>query len=383
MRTILFSALLLFGFVLVGCDKIQSRPTAVGQEGSVFVVIDSTTWNGPVGEALRQEISYPIATLPAPEPAFGLQRYPLLGQASLNRIKMQKNLLFVSALSDSTVVTQLISSLFSEEALQAVNENDGALVVRDDPWRLRQKVGIIAAPSEDHLVDVIRRSGKELRDGFNTITRERTELDMFRKGRQVDLENQIFEKHDFALKVQHDYQIAVDTTDFIWLRRILSSDSWRSVFVHYIENGNPAEMSPEWIYSVRDSLTHEYVRGNLNGFVEIDRRRPLITENISFLGNFGYETRGLWQMMEMRDGEKQQAGMGGPFVTYTFYDQDSGRIYLVDGMVFAPGYDKREFLRQVEVMAYTFRDTQLAEGDQPVAVASDDRVEESLLASTR
>jgi hypothetical protein len=28
---------------------------------------------------------------------------------------------------------------------------------------------------------------------------------------------------------------------------------------------------------------------------------------------------------------------------------------MIDGMVFAPGHDKREFLRQMEVIAHTFR----------------------------
>ncbi|MYJ45783.1 MAG: DUF4837 family protein, partial [Rhodothermaceae bacterium] len=38
-----------------------------------------------------------------------------------------------------------------------------------------------------------------------------------------------------------------------------------------------------------------------------------------------------------------------------FYDEPSGRLYLIDGMVFAPNFSKREFMRQMEVIAYTFR----------------------------
>jgi hypothetical protein len=51
-------------------------------------------------------------------------------------------------------------------------------------------------------------------------------------------------------------------------------------------------------------------------------------------------------------------GMGGPFLTYAFYDEPSGRLYLIDGMVFAPSFKKREFLRQMEVIAFTFRTRQ-------------------------
>ena len=60
-------------------------------------------------------------------------------------------------------------------------------------------------------------------------------------------------------------------------------------------------------------------------------------------------------MVHYDNGVKRQSGMGGPFLTYTFYDQESGRVYMIDGMVFAPGYEKREFLRQVEVIAHTFK----------------------------
>jgi hypothetical protein len=48
-------------------------------------------------------------------------------------------------------------------------------------------------------------------------------------------------------------------------------------------------------------------------------------------------------------------GMGGPFVNYAFYDQPSDRVYFIDGSVFAPTYDKLQFIRQMEVIARTFR----------------------------
>ena len=51
--------------------------------------------------------------------------------------------------------------------------------------------------------------------------------------------------------------------------------------------------------------------------------------------------------------------MGGPFVRYSFYDAEQGRRYVVFGMVYAPQHkfrgSKREFLRQLEVIARTFR----------------------------
>ena len=167
----------------------------------------------------------------------------------------------------------------------------------------------------------------------------------------------------FAVNVQHDYFAAIDTTNFIWLRRVINSESWRSVFVYYEDGFSPADLTPEWVVSTRDSLAREWIQGNVGGWADVDERRALVSENIDFLDRFAYETRGLWHMIgDGPDGTMIEYGMGGPFVNYSFYDQETGRVYMIDGMVFAPNYDKREFLRQMEVIAHTFRSKAEAAG---------------------
>jgi hypothetical protein len=111
------------------------------------------------------------------------------------------------------------------------------------------------------------------------------------------------------------------------------------------------------------------VQGTLGGWVEIDQRRPLDAEEINFKDRYAYEVRGLWHMVGEENGEKFPFGAGGPFLTYAFYDEPSGRLYLLDGMVFAPNYPKREFLRQLEVIAYTFRTRQEVEQAEQMADA--------------
>jgi hypothetical protein len=91
--------------------------------------------------------------------------------------------------------------------------------------------------------------------------------------------------------------------------------------------------------------------------VRIDYRRPLTTEQTSVLDRYGYKTHGLWHMVKPDDteGEFLSVGGGGPFVAYAFYDRASDRVYLLHGSVFAPDFDKLQFLRQMKVMARTFR----------------------------
>ena len=342
----------LCGLIASGCGEIDYRPSAIGNDSEIVIVTDDQYWQGEIGDALRETLSDYVETLPAPEREFELRRMNM--QTSFEGIQQQKNVVIVAPYTDSSAVGRFLRSRLPEDAVGA---QDGVAVHREDLWRRNQMIVYMTAATPEALAQTIRDNGEDILYLFNRITRKRVTEDIFEKGRQRNVEEYLMEKHGFAVNVQHDFRIAIDTTNFVWLRRILS-DTWRSIFVYYIEDANPAVLSPEWIYATRDSLTKQWIQGNAGGFVKIDRppRRPLETDLVNFLDRYGFETRGLWQMVgEREDGSLFQFGAGGPFVTYTFYDEPSGRIYMIDGMVFAPGYEKRDFLRHMEAIAYTFR----------------------------
>ena len=52
--------------------------------------------------------------------------------------------------------------------------------------------------------------------------------------------------------------------------------------------------------------------------------------------------------------EKIDDQLGGPFVSFLFYDEGSSRLYYLDGAVFSPGDEKIKYLRTLELMARSF-----------------------------
>ena len=58
-------------------------------------------------------------------------------------------------------------------------------------------------------------------------------------------------------------------------------------------------------------------------------------------------TQGLWDL--------NIKGMGGPFVNYVFYDEDTKRLYMLDGSLYAPKYYKRNLIQQMDVTLQSFR----------------------------
>lgn len=376
-RLALLACGLLIGLLtLPACGDSDYRPRAIGRDAEIVVVMDSVRWEGAVGEAVRQELARPIETLPVAEPAFDLSHVNLLRPSDLEAIKTRKNVVIIAPLNDSTNEASVLRSTMAPDARQAVSDGGTVVASRPELWRRGQQVFFIAAGTPERLIETINNRGPALRDSFNLLTRQNMRREMFDRGRQPEVEQDIMDGHGFAVNVQHDYVTVADTsttdsTAFVALARIVSDQSWRRLFVWYQDGGDPATLTPAWVQATRDSLARSWIQGNTGGFPRIDRRRPLETREVDFMGRDGYEVRGLWHLVDvLEDGSLRHYGGGGPFVSYAFYDEGQDRLYLIDGMVFAPDYDKREFLRQMEVIAHTFR-TGTPPEEAPVTAATE------------
>jgi hypothetical protein len=50
--------------------------------------------------------------------------------------------------------------------------------------------------------------------------------------------------------------------------------------------------------------------------------------------------------------------MGGPYIGYALVDEKAGRLYYIEGFAYAPGKDKREIMRELDAILWTFRTSQ-------------------------
>lgn len=360
----LLAPALVLAVLLAGCSEVtEYKPPAVGQNGEIMVVTDSATWSGPVGEALRATLGREARTYPQPTPTFTLTRQSLSDYA-LQGIQRQHSLVFAAPFTDTTATARFLRARFDSSGVAALERGGNGIITRDDLWMRNQLVLYATAPSDSALAEQIRTSGDDLRASFGTLARERLAEDMFEKGQQTEVEQQLLDAHDFAVNVQHDYVVIQDTTflsdrdtrgTFVRMRRLAGQDSWRDMFVYYEDDPRLERLHPDSVRALRNRLTERFVRGSFpESFITIEERdftrRPIETDTVSLGGRFAIETRGTWRMT----GD----AMGGPFVSYAFFDEDTGRFYLIDGMIYGPRYtneEKREFLRQMEAIAYTFR----------------------------
>ena len=72
-----------------------------------------------------------------------------------------------------------------------------------------------------------------------------------------------------------------------------------------------------------------------------------VFRNINFDGKYTVETKGVWKTNNL--------SVGGTFVSYTFVDEETNRLYYVEGFVIHPNEDHRELIREMESLLTTFR----------------------------
>lgn len=103
--------------------------------------------------------------------------------------------------------------------------------------------------------------------------------------------------------------------------------------------------TPAFQVALRDSITAAHVRSSFDAPMRVEDLIPAQGREVNVLNNFGYEMRGLWRF--------DRPIMGGPFISLSMVDKKNERVITVDGYVFAPKFDKREFLRELEAIAYS------------------------------
>ncbi len=352
-------------FALVGllffaaCEDPKPRkPNAVGDPGEIVVVADSMTWEGPVGEAIRATLGASVAPPLGGLADFRLTRQDLTNEA-FRFLRSNKNIIFAAGLDDTSAVARFLEARLDSSGAAMIREGRGTSVIpRNDIWAQGQVVVMAAAANDIALAEAIRARADTLRQAFTAQALRYTEIDMFDRARQRGMEDSLLLRHGFAVNIQHDYFLSQDTTlsvdgragHFVRLRRVLS-DTWRDFFVYY-EDLPTGEIDDAHVEQVTDVALETFILGQYDSsFVAVDRLRPIRADTVLIGDRAATQTRGLWRMR----GDL----MGGPFVRYTFYDAGQQRLYIYFGMIYAPQHRfrgmKREFLRQIEVIARTFR----------------------------
>ena len=118
--------------------------------------------------------------------------------------------------------------------------------------------------------------------------------------------------------------------------------------IYYYPYTDTNTFTPEYLIRKRNEFLHRYVPGPTKGsYMTTESQYPVIFREMAKDGDYLVELRGLWKL--------EKAFMGGPFISYTFVDEQHNRVVTIMGYVYNPSQDKRDLVRQVEAILYTFQ----------------------------
>jgi hypothetical protein len=326
-RLLTYLFLAIAAISLISCSEAKRKqallPNISGKAGEVIVVIDKGQWEGAVGTTLRDSLACDCPFLPQREPLYTL--VDLAPSGFTQMFQLHRNIIIVNVKSDVT---------------------EPGILYRSDVWARPQCVIRINAADSETAVQLIKENSQKIIAYLEQAERDRV-IANAKKYEELSISPVIREMTGGAPHFPSGYKIKKKTDDFIWVEynpQYVTQGVF--VFKYPVAEG---EQMMDLDNILRN--TNEIMKNNVPGMFDntymmiSDFARPSI-EYKKYKGLEFAEIRGFWEVYN--------DFMGGPFVSHVFYSQDGKEVIVLQGFVYAPKYDKRHYLRQVESIIYSF-----------------------------
>ena len=330
-KTTLITVMLVLLTSLISCDndgkpKENTKARSVGGTSEILLVTQNDEqWNGQMGQAVRDFFEEEQYGLPQPEKNFKV--------AHLN----------INALSD---MFQKHRNLIIAKIEPDIKN---PLVETQKNWMSEPQFVIrITAASPESWVRTFDTQKDGLKLLFDENERERFQ-EFFRPTRDHKIISQIKKQFGVTMNIPEGYFIGIDKDDFMWIRKE-TADMSMAFMIYELPYKDTADLNPDNIIRVRDSIVEKYIPGPIDGsYMTTDKEflKPVFKTLPDFPAGYAVETRGLWNVV----GDF----MAGPFVSYSIVNPESDKIITAEGWVYYPNKDKRDLLRQLESILYSLK----------------------------
>lgn len=311
----------------VSCDSSKRRqallPNISGHAGEVIVVIDRADWEGAVGTTLRDTLAQDCKFLPQREPLYSLVN--VIPSGFTNMFQIHRNIILVNIKNDIV---------------------KPGVTFRQNVWAAPQCVISIDAVSSAEAVELIKENSKIIITALEQAERDRL-IRNHKKYEERALSKVVTNMIGGSPHFPSGWKLKKQTEDFIWISYDIQYLTQGILIYKYpvVQGENMMDL---------DNLLAEnakMLKANVPGMFEnthmmtSEFARPSI-EYLKYKGRDFAELRGFWEVYNDY--------MGGPFVAHAFYSKDGKEMIFMEGFVYAPKYDKRSYLRQVESILYSF-----------------------------
>lgn len=326
----LFLLFLAFSLFFVACNDGKSGylPGYSGNSGEIIFVINDDDFKASE-ETIYQTIAGYQHGMPQAERLFSIVNIP------------HKNFSKIFQVNRNIIIADI-----GQNKVKNVE-------IKRSVWAKKQMVVTITAGSVETFNQLLVEYAEELIFKFQSAEIER----LIERNQKFGFEKELKE-HQMKFVFQQDAGDIVDNNDFIWIK--LERERPVGENMHQISQGvlifttpytDTSQFNLENILALKDSLTKLHVPGPINGSYMSTSYKHILPDAKEFLfkGKYAVRITGLWRM--------ENAHMGGPFVSITTLDEKNNNLVTLVGYVYAPQFEKREFLREMEAIIHSIEFT--------------------------
>lgn len=328
-RTTIFFALFL-ALLFTAClndgsnssDKVL--PTSSGKYGEVLVVIDSVYEKKKSGDAIEQIFYKSVEGLPQQEAMFRMSTVDPNGFRSI--LKRSRNLLRLSIASN----------------------RKAKIRVEKDVWAKDQLLIQVEAPNDEEAARVLLKNKENIRDYFNEREKERLQKQFSIKPDKA-IAKRILNRFDASILIPPGFVMMDTSGNGLWLKKekqIGQHQIMQGIMIYEVPYTSDSTFSLNEMILSRDFFTQTHVQGMRDSsYMAVYREYKSTPREVNLNGKYAVEYRGLWNM--------KNDFMGGPFVHYIIVDEKRNRVLHIDGFVYAPKFNKREYVRELDAIIQT------------------------------
>lgn len=322
MKHILFFLALTALFSCTEHSRLLPGPS--GRAGEILIVMNDVYWEAESGKLLHSTITQDVAGLAWSEPLFDISRLPRAAYSDMVRIARN-------------VIEVEVGDRYSVAKVKFYKEQ----------YSRTQAYVKIQAPDEQSLHEAIEANAMRILSFFYKAERERM-MSYFSENKSDEYTTKVKDLLDFEIVIPSMFNHNnFDLDGFVWLSGG-SVDARIDLALYTLPCDNEGEINVDFLIEKRDSVMKINIPGPSDGAYmrTADVVSPTFNK-IKINGVEIYEVRGLW--------ETTIDFMGGPFVSYAYYDKNAKTLKVLEGFIYAPHEDKRNLLRRVEAVAYSWK----------------------------
>ena len=317
-----FFTFALVALSLLGCKSTPALlPTVSGKAGEVLVVIEKNDWDSQLGESVRGVLADEYPFLPVQEARYSVSNVSHGG--FIEMFQVHRNIVFFD------INPQAAST--------------GVKFIKDK-WATPQCLVLVSAHTAEMADSLFRDKAELIIETIEQAERERV-ITNTRKYENKSVYPAVSKVFGGSVHVPSGYKLAKITDDFAWIQD-KKQYTTQGIFVYKYPVGKD-DFTMENLVKNRNRMLKANVPGMFEGtYMVTGTYWTPQTRYLKYKGRDFAETHGMWEV----EGDF----MGGPFVSHAFYSPDGKYIVVAEAWVYAPKFDKRQYLRQTESLLYTW-----------------------------